>query len=191
MGSKGGDETTTGYRYAFSILSGICRGPVDSVFLVRADGKVFYDLEITDNLNVECIRDRVVRRRQRRRRPVGVLSFYFGKFNQIIPFGTRSATSWWAARDANARRADSFFDGEIGANNPYPKAWQYRIRRAVKGWKNDECWYPEKAMIRLSDSSVADDRRAFGYLNTARPPARRWWTPMAMRPAIRPPPSRR
>src|SRR4051794_39239913 len=89
MGNKGGDSTTTGYRYAFSILSGICRGPVDSVFLIRADGKVFYDLEITDNLNVDVYSTELFGGDKGEGGLYGALSLYFGKFNQIIPFGSQ------------------------------------------------------------------------------------------------------
>ncbi|MDP3813681.1 MAG: hypothetical protein Q8Q83_01215 [Pseudomonas sp.] len=43
--------------------------------------------------------------------------------------------------------ATLFFDGMIGAMNPYPKPWAMRMRRILKGWDNDEVWYPEKAQI--------------------------------------------
>jgi hypothetical protein len=133
---------------------------VDSVFLVRADGKVFYDLEITDNLDVDVYADQLFGGDKGEGGLYGVLSFYFGKFDQIIPFGTQIRNIMAGLRVPQMRGVlTSFYDGEIGANNPYPKAWQYRIRRAVKGWKNDECWYPEKAMIRLSDASIPTTSR--------------------------------
>src|SRR4051794_6635173 len=89
MSKKGGEETATGYRYFFSILSGICRGPIDSVFIVRADGKVFYDLEIPDNTDVEVYATELFGGDKGEGGLLGVLSFYFGKFDQVIPFGTQ------------------------------------------------------------------------------------------------------
>ncbi|WP_419669917.1 hypothetical protein [Xylella fastidiosa] len=31
--------------------------------------------------------------------------------------------------------------------NPYPQPASYKIRRILKGWDHDACWYPEKAAI--------------------------------------------
>jgi hypothetical protein len=59
------------------------------VFLVRADGKVFYDLEITDNLDVDVYATELFGGDKGEGGLYGVLSFYFGKFDQIIPFGTQ------------------------------------------------------------------------------------------------------
>ncbi len=39
-----------------------------------------------------------------------------------------------------------FFDGLVCSNNPYPKPWKFRVRRAVKGWDGDVL-LPEKALI--------------------------------------------
>jgi hypothetical protein len=166
---SGGDGQTTGYRYSFSILSGICRGPVDSIFLVRADGKVFYDLEISGNFDVGVYADQLFGGDKGEGGLYGVLSFYFGKFDQIIPFGTQIRNVMAGLRVPQMRGVvTSFYTGEVCANNPYPKAWQYRVRRAVKGWKNDECWYPEKAMIKLSDASIPTTSQGSAtYLNSA------------------------
>jgi hypothetical protein len=156
MGSKGGDETTIGYRYSFSILAGICRGPIDSIFLIKADGKVFYDLEVTQNSVVQVLADQLFGGDKGEGGLYGVLELYFGRFDQVIPFLSWIRTIMAGLRVPQMRGVvTSFYDGEVTANTPYPKAWAYRVRRAVKGWKNDECWYPERAMIRLADSSIA------------------------------------
>lgn len=48
----------------------------------------------------------------------------------------------------------TFFNGRIGANNPYPKAWQYRVRRWSAGWEDDDPWYPSRAMISLASGAI-------------------------------------
>lgn len=40
--------------------------------------------------------------------------------------------------------------GQIGANNPYPKAWSFRFRRALMGWSGGTAWNPTQATITLS-----------------------------------------
>lgn len=48
-----------------------------------------------------------------------------------------------------------FFNGLVCSNNPYPKSWKMRVQRALKGWHNDTPWYPEKALIALTDEKGA------------------------------------
>lgn len=42
----------------------------------------------------------------------------------------------------------AFFDGIISMNNPYPKAWKFRVRRATKGW-DGPVWQPGLAVVTL------------------------------------------
>jgi hypothetical protein len=44
--------------------------------------------------------------------------------------------------------------GLIGANNPYPKAWSFRFRRALKGWSGGTAWNPTQAAITLSSGVI-------------------------------------
>ena len=46
-----------------------------------------------------------------------------------------------------------FYDGLICSNSPYPKPWSFRVRRTVSGW-DGSVWYPEKAMIWLSNNTI-------------------------------------
>lgn len=155
MGQKGGKDVTTGYRYSFSILAGICRGPVDSVFLVKADGKIFYDQNIADNGAAPVQAPDLFGGDKGQGGLLGTLEFYFGRFDQVISFTSLIRRIMVGLRVPQMRGVlTTFYDGRICSNDPYPKAWQYRVRRALKGWHNDECWYPEKAVIRLYDTSI-------------------------------------
>ncbi len=44
----------------------------------------------------------------------------------------------------------AFYDGLVATLSPYPKPWKFRVRRALKGWDNDEVFYPDKAIIALT-----------------------------------------
>lgn len=39
-----------------------------------------------------------------------------------------------------------FYDGLVCSMNPYPKAWKFRVRRALKGWDGD-VFYPATAVM--------------------------------------------
>ena len=56
--------------------------------------------------------------------------------------GFRGITSVW-------------YDGLVCSNNPYPKAWKFRVRRALQGWDSNGCWYPDKAIIAYSNPNYA------------------------------------
>lgn len=44
--------------------------------------------------------------------------------------------------------------GLVSCNNPYLKAWSFKVRRILKGWQNGgTAWYPEKASIDLGNGA--------------------------------------
>jgi hypothetical protein len=40
---QGRQQLRLGLPLFFSVLAGICRGPVDEIYLIKSDGKVFWD----------------------------------------------------------------------------------------------------------------------------------------------------
>lgn len=46
-----------------------------------------------------------------------------------------------------------FFNGLICSNNPYPKKWTVRVRRALQGWHGGTAWYPDEAIVALTDEA--------------------------------------
>lgn len=48
--------------------------------------------------------------------------------------------------------ATLYFNGQICANNPYPKKWTVRVRRLIKGWHGGTAWYPDEAVVALFDA---------------------------------------
>ncbi|KVR21730.1 hypothetical protein WK13_34900 [Burkholderia ubonensis] len=70
------------------------------------------------------------------------------------------------------------FDGMVCAMNPYPKAWSFRMRRVMRGWMDDECWYKEKAVIWLDKNGKTTS--GAGFENGGNPDLNKI---MAMNPA--------
>lgn len=46
-----------------------------------------------------------------------------------------------------------FFDGLLTSMNPYPKKWEFRVRRAETGW-DGEVWQPSLVTIWMRDGSI-------------------------------------
>lgn len=50
--------------------------------------------------------------------------------------------------------ATLYYSGQVCSNNPYPKTWKLRLRRAVKGWDRNGVWYPAKARIAFQAGAI-------------------------------------
>lgn len=46
-----------------------------------------------------------------------------------------------------------FFDGLITSMNPYPKKWEFRVRRTVSGW-DGEVWEPSLATVWMRNGTI-------------------------------------
>lgn len=192
---KKGTSVITGYRYYFSVLAGICRGPVDEVFLISSGGINFFDGSqtgpqltanqydpaspysytsavttvggyaggvITDNAVVPLSKPNLFGGDKGEGGLDGILWLYMGAKEQVIAAGDYIRTVMAGLRLSDMRGVvTAFFDGEVTANNPYPKAWQYRVRRTVNGWDGD-VWYPETAVIWLTDPTIPRYTRGVG-----------------------------
>lgn len=64
------------------------------------------------------------------------------------------ATVMGPQQSGNRGKAGGVFrGGRVGANNPYPKPWAFRVRRALKGW-DGSVWYPGKCVIPLAGGQI-------------------------------------
>lgn len=91
---KGSEPQVTGYRYYFSILMGLCRGPVDELVLITSDGRVAWDGEPT--LSGNPLQDEARgRNRTQSEDPVG------GRVGGIYKGGVLTDTSFNLQMDAD------------------------------------------------------------------------------------------
>lgn len=205
MSSGGGKKNksyTSGYRYYFSVLAGICRGPVDEIFLIKSDGRMMFDGSyraplyykdrdfydpakpfgyddiaaagrlsgnITNNETLVINQPNLYGGEKSEGGIDGLLSVYFGAKDQII--SAADYIKYVMTQVAGVMLSDmrgvvtAFFDGEVCANNPYPKAWSYRVRRVLKGW-DGTVWYPQRAVIKLTDPGLAAYQRGVADTST-------------------------
>lgn len=62
-----------------------------------------------------------------------------------------------------------YFNGLIASLNPYPKVWDFRLRRTLKGWMDNNVFYPAKAKIILTGTHPEEGvlRNAIHAMNPA------------------------
>ncbi len=137
----------TGYKYSFGIHMGLSRGPLDEIIEVRVGDKAAWIGSVTDTGPLDIHAPELFGGDKQEGGVQGSGSVMMGKPDQTA-IGALTAMVGHALPGFR-RMATYFFNGAIASNSPYPKAWKFRVRRALKGWENDEAWYPEKAIIEL------------------------------------------
>lgn len=151
---KSSSNPTTGYKYFFGIHMGISRGPVDSIKEIRVGDKTAWTGNQTDTGTISINAPDLFGGEKQEGGVVGTLDVMMGKPDQLAVSGLVSMLGH--ALPGFRKVLTSFFNGTIASNNPYPKAWKYRLTRALKGWEDDSAWYPEKAIIPLVGVKDAD-----------------------------------
>lgn len=81
----------------------------------------------------------------------GTVRVMMGGASQIVPdwIKTRMGGRVPAFRGV----ATLFFDGLLTSINPYPKKWEFRVRRTTKGW-DGEVWEPSLVTIWMADGTI-------------------------------------
>lgn len=147
--SGGGGGSILGYKYFFTILMGISRGPVDELTEIKVGDKVAWRGEVTDSTQININAPGLFGGEQKEGGVEGTLDVMMGKPDQTAP--AKLLTMAKATSRPGYRRVFMLlFDGMITAMNPYPKPWKVRCSRRTKGWENDAPWKPELATIAVT-----------------------------------------
>jgi hypothetical protein len=175
MSKKGGDSQVVGFRYFMDILMGLSRGPVDSVPTIKVGDIVALEHDQRANGSVLISKPDMFGGDQGEGGIAGYLTYLFGYPGQIVSDAIKNAIasngsneySYYGGSlasniDQDKRKKISdfrgvtslFFTGQICSNNPYPKVWKIRQRRALTGWGVHGPWYPEKAAITYRDQAT-------------------------------------
>ena len=175
MGSS--KKQTIGYKYFMGLHMGVCRGPIDELLEARVgDRRAWAGRERREKfflsgggfgllfrVGVNVIPDNSIvvdgnetvyidapdlfGGDKQEGGIQGSMRVLMGGPTQVAPSGLSSMLGGLVPGFRGY--VSLFFDGLIGAMNPYPKTWKFRVRRTNKGWDNDAVWYPEKAAIWL------------------------------------------
>ena len=91
-GKSGGGSQVVGYRYFFSILMGLCRGPVNEVIEVRAGDRTAWTGSATGNGSVDISAPALFGGDDKEGGIVGPLALHMGAADQVLADGYASTT---------------------------------------------------------------------------------------------------
>lgn len=156
MGAK---KQTIGYRYFMSLLSGLCRGPINEFVEWKAADLTAWVGEIRENTTTVVNKPDLFGGEKKEGGLQGPFSVFMGAADQVLPGVQGSLPSVKASigtgRVSNFRGVVTlWFDGMVSAMNPYVKEWTFRVRRWDAGWWQDNPWYPAKSVIYLNEGAI-------------------------------------
>lgn len=158
MGGKSKSQTI-GYRYFMSILSGLCRGPVNEFVAIQAAEKSAWTGQITTNTLSAINKPDLFGGEKKEGGIQGPFYLAMGADNQVLPGAQGSLPSVKATIGTGTVSemrgvVTLWFDGMVSAMNPYIKEWRFRVRRWSAGWWQNTPWYPEKSLILLNGGQI-------------------------------------
>ncbi|MDR0736097.1 MAG: hypothetical protein LBF51_04565 [Zoogloeaceae bacterium] len=149
MGSK---KVTIGYIYYMGIHMGIARGPLDEINRITVGDKTAWSGSITGNTKIHINQPGLFGGDKKEGGINGYFYSLFGAPDQGVLGVLKNMLGGLVPAFRGVTTA--FYDGEVCAMNPYPKAWAFRVRRTNNGWHGGQTWYPAKAAIWLEDGSI-------------------------------------
>lgn len=164
MGKGGG---TQGYRYYMSLLSGLCRGPIDEVVAIRVGDEDAWDGHACDTIPYYIDKPDLFGGDDKEGGVQGPFSVFMGARDQVLPGAQGSLPSVKASIGGRVSEmrgtAMLWFDGMVAAMNPYLKEWKFRVRRSQSGWYGAP-WYRAKATIYMGgDNLTVDTNRPIDF----------------------------
>ncbi len=157
MGLGKNKSIKIGYEYYFGIHMGLGRGPVDEITHIKVGDKTAWQGSVTGNTSVYINKSKLFGGEKGEGGIKGTLNFFFGEPDQSVHSGLASMLGGLVPAFRGVTTL--YYNGLVTAMNPYPKPWAVRKNRTLKGW-DGEVWYPEKAMILLTDSETGGQIKA-------------------------------
>lgn len=152
MGGKSGG--VAGYRYFLGLHFGVSHGPVDEFLELRAGDRQAWTGSVTSSGQITINAPSLFGGDTKE----GGIS---GKLDVMMGEPTQGANAYLLAKQGAPQPGYRglftlvFEGGLIGTNNPYPKPWSFRQRRALAGWSGGTPWNPSKAIVTLSSGVKA------------------------------------
>lgn len=147
-GGGGGGSQTVGHRYYMSVHMGICAGTVDEIIEIKVGERTAWSGSVTQSTEIHIDQPELFGGESMEGGIRGSLDVMMGEDDQ--PINMNIVNRLGGIVPAFRRMVTLFYTGLICCNNPYPKAWNVRVRRNLKGWDGD-VWEPNLAVILLTD----------------------------------------
>lgn len=151
--SGGGQKTTIGYWFRLLYHFGFSKGPIDAFLEFRAGDRTAWSGEVTNSARIQINKPNLFGGEKSEGGLVGDFDLMFGESDQG-PNDYLAANLGPEQPTYRGKATGVWRGGRYGAMNPYPKPASFKIRRVLKGWDNDQPWYPGKAEIIMSAGAV-------------------------------------
>lgn len=139
-------SATVGYHYRPAYHAGLGRGEIDAFLEFRGGDRTAWAGVLTASGAITINAPNLFGGEKDQGGIAGDVDVMFGEADQepnpylIATFGPQ-IPAWRGVATL------VFKGGRYGAMNPYPQKASYKIRKILKGWDGEGCWYPEKAEI--------------------------------------------
>ena len=166
---KGSSNTTIGYHYLMDMLFGLIRGPMDELVEIKVGDKTAWTGSITSSSWGTINKPGLFGGEKKEGGIQGPFRVFMGDDTQVLPgagptvnlgkpYKTGTLPDVKAAIGGLVSEfrgvVTLWFSGLVSSMNPYPKEWQFRIRRAMSGWIGDNPWYPATLVIPLAGGQI-------------------------------------
>lgn len=144
--SGGSKKVTVGYWYRMLFGYGWCKGPIDAFLELRGGGRTAWKGVVTQTSRIYVNALNLWGGEKKEGGLQGYFDVQLGEADQ----GVNDYLQTRLGRDQPTYRGKAigvWRGGRYGAMNPYPKRLEFKVRRILRGWDGDECWYAEKAGI--------------------------------------------
>lgn len=150
-----------GYHYRIAYHAGLVSRPIDAFLEYRAADKTAWAGELTSSGRFQINKPQLFGGEKDQGGIVGPVDLMFGDADQLPnPYLQSVLGNQVAAWRGMTTLA--FCGGRYGAMSPFPQKPSYKIQKILKGWDNDDCWYPEKAKIAYAGEPAAYIDLVFG-----------------------------
>lgn len=143
-----------GYKYSFGIHMGIGRGPVDELCQIKVGDRTAWAGSVKENTTVSIDKPNLFGGDAKEGGIVGTLDVMMGGPTQVAPNSLKAMLG--NSLPGFRRVFTAFYNGVVSTNNPYPKSWKFRQRRALQGW-DGPVFLPDYAVIKILAEEVPSD----------------------------------
>ena len=152
MSSSSSSSQVSGYRYYMGLHFGLCHGPVDEVVEIRVGSRSAWTGSVAASGSINIDNPDLFGGDKKEGGVSGRLDVMMGESTQLP---NAYLTEQQGAVQPAYRRLLTMVARAIYlcANNPYPKPWKFRVRRAKMGWQADNPWLPDYASITMSNGA--------------------------------------
>lgn len=160
-------STVAGFHYLIFYQAGLVGRPIDAFLGYYAAEKPAWEGELTASGRFIVNAPQLFGGEKDQGGIVGPVDVMFGDADQLpnpylVSMRGDEVVAW------RGMTTLVFAGGRYGAMSPFAQKPSYKIRKILKGWDDDDCWYPEKAPIQLSGVYVpAETIGSYGVLGLA------------------------